>query len=100
MTLRFNEGKAIGAVLRRIEARDHASRVNDGEDQNDLEITKAPGMTRANPNWKTGMKCIITPETPPQSAASRRRCSRASWQAATSGLPYIRRGCRVRYLRA
>lgn len=38
MPSRYNEGKAIDAVLRRIEARDQASRLNDGrspDDQND-----------------------------------------------------------------
>ena len=33
---RYNEGKAIDAVLRRIEARDHALRLNDGRSPDDL----------------------------------------------------------------
>ena len=36
MAGRYNEGKAIDAVLRRIEARDHALRANDGRSPDDL----------------------------------------------------------------
>jgi hypothetical protein len=36
MARRYNEGKAIDAVLRRIEARDHALRLNDGRSPDDL----------------------------------------------------------------
>ena len=36
MARRYNEGKAIDAVLRRIEARDHALRMNDGRSPDDL----------------------------------------------------------------
>jgi hypothetical protein len=36
MTRRYNEGKAIDAVLQRIEARDHALRLNDGRSPDDL----------------------------------------------------------------
>jgi hypothetical protein len=36
MASRYNEGKAIDAVMRRIEARDHTLRMNDGRSPDDL----------------------------------------------------------------
>jgi hypothetical protein len=35
------------------------------------KITKAPGMIRANANWKNGVKCVMRRESAPQSAATR-----------------------------
>ena len=56
------------------------------------KITKAPGMTRANANWKNGVKCIMRRETAPRSAATRRWCGRAArdrphWDAAVGARP-------------
>jgi hypothetical protein len=47
MAERYNEGKAIDAVLRHIEARDNATRLNDGRSPDDLRDPLVPNEVRA-----------------------------------------------------
>ena len=62
MAGRYNEGKAIDAVLRRIEARDHALRANDGRSPDDLDPVLAPSQEEnTNPNetpFCVSLRCL------------------------------------------
>src|SRR5947208_16983654 len=58
MAERYNEGKAIDAVLRRIEAREASARLNDGRSPDDLKHSSTRALSRLIIRLK--WKCITS----------------------------------------
>jgi hypothetical protein len=66
MADRYNEGKALDAVLRFIEARDHAPRENDGRSPNDPKNPDPDRCGESTTSARSG-DCSMRSSTPASS---------------------------------